>query len=107
MKEYSQENLEFWLKCQEFKRITNKKQVSVGILGQLFADILFSYLQMKKCCEQIYNKYISLQGSHTVNIDHRARKMVEDNLKKPKNSIFDEAESQVCQFATNLSDVLC
>lgn len=53
---------------------------------------------MKKLCDQIYNKYISLKGSHSVNIDHQARKMIEDSLKKPHKNMFDIAEQQIFQL---------
>lgn len=50
---------------------------------------------MKKLSEQIYNKYISLKGTHSVNIDHQARRMIEDNLKKPQQNMFDSAQQQI------------
>ncbi|KAH9404533.1 termination of G-protein coupled receptor signaling pathway [Tyrophagus putrescentiae] len=77
--EFSHENLEFWLRCNEFKKMDNKKE-------------------MKKCCQEIYNKYIHLKGTHSVNIDHQARKMIEDSLKKPHQNMFDMAMHQIFQL---------
>ena len=43
----------------------------------------------------MYHKYIVTTGLHSINIDHQARKIVEDNLKKPHCNMFDVAEKQV------------
>lgn len=50
---------------------------------------------MKKLSNQIYSKFISQNGSKSINIDCKARRNIENNLTEPSLNIFDEAENQV------------
>ncbi|KAI2807240.1 Regulator of G protein signaling domain [Blomia tropicalis] len=75
-KEFNDENLQFWLQCQQFKKIKNKKQ-------------------LKKCSEKIYSQFISSNGKNAVNIDHMTRRHVEEILRKPHVNMFEMAENQI------------
>ncbi|XP_054152435.1 regulator of G-protein signaling loco-like [Oppia nitens] len=75
-KEYSIENLKFWMCCQKYKKITdNKKRVEFA--------------------KHIYNKYLSAGASDAVNVDSLAIHSVEDNLKDPKQELFAVPEKQI------------
>nr|XP_027194602.1 uncharacterized protein LOC113789280 [Dermatophagoides pteronyssinus] len=81
-KEFSEENLEFWLECQRLKNISDVKLI-------------------KKLSREIYSKYISLNGSKTVNIDSNTLKMIRSNLNNPSNNIFDKAAKHVYELMEN------
>ena len=91
------ENLDFWIQCQEFKKLKTKKQVFFQFV--FFLNFKFNFcIQLKKCAELIYGKFISVHGDEAVNIDHSVRKIIEKNLQNPTVTMFDVAEEQVCFF---------
>ncbi|KAH7636896.1 regulator of g protein signaling-like protein [Dermatophagoides farinae] len=75
-KEFSYENLQFFLAIQEFKNLTDPDEI-------------------RKKSHEIYNKFIALSAPEPVNVDSRARKSVESGLNNPNNRIFLLAEEQI------------
>ncbi|XP_067936118.1 regulator of G-protein signaling 12-like isoform X3 [Watersipora subatra] len=75
-KEYSQENIRFWLACKNFKSLEDPSQ----------------QLQV---ASHIYNTYLSPLATDAVNIDSCAAKNAEEYLTSPSPSMFDEAQCQI------------
>ncbi|XP_067270953.1 regulator of G-protein signaling 21 [Pseudorasbora parva] len=74
--EFSAENIEFWLACREYKRMT-----SSGRLSNKAADI--------------YKEFLHPMAQKEVNIDHHTREKIERSLLKPDLTCFDEAEMHI------------
>jgi regulator of G-protein signaling len=74
--EYSEENILFWLACEELKD--------------------------EKCAERveekarfIYEDFISILSPKEVSLDSRVREQINKNMLKPCSSTFDEAQLQI------------
>ncbi|KAL4231489.1 termination of G-protein coupled receptor signaling pathway [Mactra antiquata] len=78
-KEFSEENIEFWKTCEDYKTIMNSNF-------------------RKSKAQEIYDKYISVRASDAVNVDSVARKEVESQLDNPTVQIFDGAQHQIFQL---------
>ncbi|XP_018957697.2 regulator of G-protein signaling 21-like [Cyprinus carpio] len=74
--EFSVENIEFWLACREYKRMT-----SSGKLSNKAADI--------------YKEFLHPKAQKEVNIDHHTREKIKRSLIKPDLTCFDEAEMHI------------
>ncbi|KAK7137144.1 hypothetical protein R3I93_017269 [Phoxinus phoxinus] len=74
--EFSAENIEFWLACREYKRMT-----SSGRLSNKAADI--------------YKEFLHPMAQKEVNIDHHTREKIKRSLVKPDLACFDEAEMHI------------
>ncbi|XP_026091775.1 regulator of G-protein signaling 21-like [Carassius auratus] len=74
--EFSEENIEFWLACREYKRMT-----SSGKLSNKAADI--------------YKEFLHPMAQKEVNIDHHTREKIKRSLVKPDLTCFDEAEMHI------------
>ncbi|XP_036410295.1 regulator of G-protein signaling 13-like [Megalops cyprinoides] len=74
--EYSDENIEFWLRCEEYKKIKS------------------SY-RMNSKAKKIYEQYIQAQAPKEINIDHQTREIIKRNVKSPTTLCFDEAQKIV------------
>ncbi|XP_019734730.1 regulator of G-protein signaling 13-like [Hippocampus comes] len=71
--EFSDENMEFWLVCEEYKKIRS------------------SYRMTCKA-EKIFKLYIQVEAPREINIDHRTRELIRRNLKTGGAGCFDEAQ---------------
>ncbi|XP_077192407.1 regulator of G-protein signaling 13 [Paroedura picta] len=71
--EYSDENIEFWLACESFKKIASQKK-RISVAQKLFQD------------------YIQPQAPREINIDSPTREAIITNIQKPTPSCFDEAQ---------------
>lgn len=76
--EHSNENIEFWNACQEYKSLCGK--------------------EARKKADQIYKTYF--KSDHKINIDAKARGDVQTNYHKTKSgdlptNLFDVAQAQV------------
>ena len=56
---------------------------------------MYDCLQRKSKAKEIFDQYVSLRGSHSVNIDSNARKQAEIQLDNPTPQTFEVAQSQV------------
>uniref|UniRef100_A0A8B9IV67 RGS domain-containing protein n=1 Tax=Amazona collaria TaxID=241587 RepID=A0A8B9IV67_9PSIT len=71
--EHSDENIEFWLACEAYKKITSqRKRISMA--------------------KKLFTSYIQPQAPKEINIDSPARKAIIRNIQEPTQSCFDEAQ---------------
>ncbi|KAG9338390.1 hypothetical protein JZ751_025794 [Albula glossodonta] len=71
--EYSDENIEFWLRCEEYKKIKS------------------SY-KMNSKAKKIYEQYVQASAPKEINIDHQTRETIKKNVLAPTTICFDEAQ---------------
>ncbi|XP_026330886.1 regulator of G-protein signaling 20 isoform X2 [Hyposmocoma kahamanoa] len=74
--EYSEENIMFWLACEELKRETDPDAV-------------------EEKARFIYEDYISILSPKEVSLDSRVREVVNRNMVEPTPHTFDEAQLQI------------
>ncbi|XP_023284534.1 regulator of G-protein signaling 21-like isoform X1 [Seriola lalandi dorsalis] len=74
--EFSEENIEFWLACEDFKSTTSSDT-----------------LRWK--AEEIYGEFIQPTACREVNVDHHIREKIKKSLEEPSLSCFDEAQKHV------------
>lgn len=74
--EYSEENILFWLACEELKRETNAESV-------------------EEKARLIYEDYISILSPKEVSLDSRVREVINRNMVEPSPHTFDEAQLQI------------
>uniref|UniRef100_A0A8V5GIV5 Uncharacterized protein n=1 Tax=Melopsittacus undulatus TaxID=13146 RepID=A0A8V5GIV5_MELUD len=71
--EHSDENIEFWLACEAYKKITSqRKRISMA--------------------RKLFTSYIQPQAPKEINIDSPARKAIIRNIQEPTQSCFEEAQ---------------
>ncbi|KAL4236541.1 Regulator of G-protein signaling 20 [Mactra antiquata] len=74
--EYSEENMLFWLACEELKQ----EQSSEGV---------------EEKARLIYEDYISILSPKEVSLDSRVREKIDRNMVEPTPHTFDEAQLQI------------
>ncbi|MCI4377597.1 hypothetical protein PGIGA_G00205370 [Pangasianodon gigas] len=74
--EFSEENLLFWLACEELKKETNRTVVEQTV-------------------KQIYEDFVSVLSPREVSLDSRAREVISKNMLDPSSQTFDEAQQQI------------
>ncbi|CAB3228009.1 unnamed protein product [Arctia plantaginis] len=74
--EYSEENIMFWLACEELKRETDPDAV-------------------EEKARFIYEDYISILSPKEVSLDSRVREVVNRNMVEPTPHTFDDAQLQI------------
>ncbi|XP_043940788.1 regulator of G-protein signaling 1-like, partial [Protopterus annectens] len=74
--EYSDENFEFWVACEDYKKHKSGKK-------------------MASKARKIFDNFISSESSREINIDFHTRKEITDNLHQPSISIFENAQKIV------------
>ncbi|XP_070495851.1 regulator of G-protein signaling 17-like isoform X1 [Chironomus tepperi] len=74
--EYSEENILFWLACEELKQETNPEAI-------------------EEKARYIYEDYISILSPKEVSLDSRVREIVNRNMVEPTPHTFDEAQLQI------------
>ncbi|KAI4881033.1 hypothetical protein NFI96_021789, partial [Prochilodus magdalenae] len=74
--EFSEENLLFWLACEELKKETNRTVVEQTV-------------------KQIYEDYISILSPREVSLDSRVREVINKNMLEPTSRTFDDAQQQI------------
>uniref|UniRef100_A0A4W4DTS5 RGS domain-containing protein n=1 Tax=Electrophorus electricus TaxID=8005 RepID=A0A4W4DTS5_ELEEL len=74
--EFSEENLLFWLACEELKKETNRTVVEQTV-------------------KQIYEDYISILSPREVSLDSRVRDVINKNMLEPSSQTFDDAQQQI------------
>ncbi|XP_051549744.1 regulator of G-protein signaling 21-like isoform X1 [Myxocyprinus asiaticus] len=74
--EFSDENIEFWLTCEDYKKITSSHKMS---------------LKAKK----IFEQFIEAESSKEINIDYQTREEIKRNVRSPTVQCFDEAQKIV------------
>ncbi|XP_051551023.1 regulator of G-protein signaling 3-like isoform X2 [Myxocyprinus asiaticus] len=74
--EFSEENLDFWLACEDFKRIK-------------------SLSKMASRAKKIFTEYISIQSCKEVNLDSYTREHIKENMENICADCFDLAQSRI------------
>nr|XP_002663015.1 regulator of G-protein signaling 20-like [Danio rerio] len=74
--EFSEENLMFWLSCEDLKKETNKTTVEQTV-------------------KKIYEDYVSVLSTKEVSLDSRVREVINRNMLEPSSCTFDEAQQQI------------
>ncbi|XP_076751158.1 regulator of G protein signaling double hit isoform X2 [Xylocopa sonorina] len=74
--EYSEENIAFWLACEELKRESNPEKIEEN-------------------ARYIYDRYISTVSEKEVSLDAQVREIVNRNMVQPTSHTFDEAQLQI------------
>ncbi|XP_060096820.1 regulator of G-protein signaling 10 [Heteronotia binoei] len=74
-KEFSEENVLFWLACEEFKKTQDKKQ-------------------MQKKANEIYMTFLSSKASYQVNVEGQSR-LDESILEQPHPLMFQKLQDQI------------
>ncbi|KAL0278860.1 UNVERIFIED_CONTAM: hypothetical protein PYX00_000551 [Menopon gallinae] len=74
--EYSEENILFWLACEELKNASNPEEV-------------------EEKARIIYEEYISILSPKEVSLDSRVREQVNRSMVAPTPHTFDEAQLQI------------
>uniref|UniRef100_A0A8C5KQF8 Regulator of G-protein signaling 5 n=1 Tax=Jaculus jaculus TaxID=51337 RepID=A0A8C5KQF8_JACJA len=76
MSEFSEENLEFWIACEEYKKIKCP-------------------IKMAEKAKQIYEEFIQTEAPKEVNIDHFTKAITMKNLVEPSLNSFDVAQKRI------------
>ncbi|KAJ8285652.1 hypothetical protein GJAV_G00029390 [Gymnothorax javanicus] len=74
--EFSEENLEFWLACEDFKKIKSQSK-------------------MASKAKKIFSEYIAIQSCKEVNLDSHTREHTKDSLQNVSRSCFDLAQRRI------------
>ncbi|KAJ8390439.1 hypothetical protein AAFF_G00103740 [Aldrovandia affinis] len=74
--EYSEENLSFYLACEDYRNTTSTAKLSVK-------------------AKKIYEEFIGSDAPREVNIDHETRAITRQNLDRPSLSCFEQAQSRI------------
>ncbi|XP_023183373.1 regulator of G-protein signaling 17-like isoform X1 [Xiphophorus maculatus] len=74
--EYSEDNLLFWLACEELKKETNPSVVD-------------------EKARIIYEDYVSILSPKEVSLDSRVREGINQSLTEPSNMMYEEAQLQI------------
>ncbi|XP_022619273.1 regulator of G-protein signaling 17-like isoform X2 [Seriola dumerili] len=74
--EYSEDNLLFWLACEELKKETNPSVVD-------------------EKARIIYEDYVSILSPKEVSLDSRVREGINQSLAEPSNLMYEEAQLQI------------
>ncbi|XP_076147248.1 regulator of G-protein signaling 20-like [Alosa pseudoharengus] len=74
--EFSEENLLFWLACEELKKETNRGVVEEKV-------------------RQIYEDFVSILSPREVSLDSRVRDVINRNMTEPTSHTFDDAQQQI------------
>ncbi|KAL0967052.1 hypothetical protein UPYG_G00303980 [Umbra pygmaea] len=74
--EFSEENMLFWLACEEFNKESNKTAI-------------------EEKARAIYEDYISILSPKEVSLDSRVREVINRNMLEPSSKTFDDAQVQI------------
>uniref|UniRef100_A0A8B9EDT0 Regulator of G-protein signaling 20 n=1 Tax=Anser cygnoides TaxID=8845 RepID=A0A8B9EDT0_ANSCY len=74
--EYSEENMLFWLACEELKTECNKHTID-------------------EKARMIYEDYISILSPKEVSLDSRVREVINRKMQEPSSHTFDDAQLQI------------
>ncbi|KAJ8376208.1 hypothetical protein SKAU_G00067880 [Synaphobranchus kaupii] len=71
--EFSDENIEFWLACEDYKKIT-------------------PHAKLVTKANEIYEEFINIQAPREINIDFYTREATKQSLRTPSPASFSEAQ---------------
>ncbi|XP_074763017.1 regulator of G-protein signaling 16 isoform X2 [Athene noctua] len=73
--EFSEENLDFWLACEDFKKTRSKTKLASK-------------------ANRIFEEFVQSEAPREVNIDHETREITRKNLSGATSSCFNEAQAK-------------
>ncbi|XP_054020981.1 regulator of G-protein signaling 21 [Dryobates pubescens] len=71
--EFSEENVEFWLACEDFKRTRSSTKMAAK-------------------AQKIYSEFIQADAPKEINIDFHTKNDISQNISEPTLSCFDDAQ---------------
>lgn len=74
--EFSEENIEFWMACEDYRKIKSTSKLSAK-------------------AKKIYEEFIQTEATREVNIDHFTKAVTMKNLVEPSLSSFDLAQKKI------------
>ncbi|XP_051977921.1 regulator of G-protein signaling 21-like isoform X1 [Xyrauchen texanus] len=74
--EFSDENIEFWLTCEDYKKITSSHKMSSK-------------------AKKIFKQFVEAESPKEINIDYHTREEIKRNVRTPTVQCFDEAQNIV------------
>lgn len=74
--EFSEENLEFWLACEDFKKVKSQSKMAAK-------------------AKKIFAKFIAIQACKEVNLDSYTREHTKENLQSITRGCFDLAQKRI------------
>nr|XP_048315373.1 regulator of G-protein signaling 3 isoform X4 [Myodes glareolus] len=74
--EFSEENLEFWLACEDFKKVKSQSKMAAK-------------------AKKIFAEFIAIQACKEVNLDSYTREHTKDNLQSVNRGCFDLAQKRI------------
>ncbi|XP_027805206.2 regulator of G-protein signaling 3 isoform X2 [Marmota flaviventris] len=74
--EFSEENLEFWLACEDFKKVKSQSKMTAK-------------------AKKIFAEFIAIQACKEVNLDSYTREHTKDNLQSVTRGCFDLAQKRI------------
>ncbi|XP_028666840.1 regulator of G-protein signaling 8-like isoform X3 [Erpetoichthys calabaricus] len=74
--EFSEENIEFWLACEDYKKTKSPAKLASK-------------------AKKIYEEFIDVQSPREVNIDFQTRETTKRNLQEPTASCFNMAQGRI------------
>ncbi|XP_004625349.1 regulator of G-protein signaling 18 [Octodon degus] len=77
--EFSEENIEFWIACEEFKKSKEPQQIILK-------------------AKAIYEKFIQTDAPQEVNLDFHTKEVIAKSITRPTLHSFDAAQSRVYQL---------
>ncbi|NXX64481.1 RGS16 protein, partial [Spizella passerina] len=73
--EFSEENLDFWLACEDFKKTRSKTKLASK-------------------ANRIFEEFVQNEAPREVNIDHETREITRKNLSGATSACFNEAQAK-------------
>lgn len=77
--EFSEENIEFWIACEDFKKNKEPQQITLK-------------------AKEIYEKFIQSDAPQEVNLDFHTKEVITKSITQPTLHSFDAAQSRVYQL---------
>ncbi|KAJ8274482.1 hypothetical protein COCON_G00091070 [Conger conger] len=82
--EFSEENMEFWLACEEFRKIRSSAKLT-------------------STANRIYEEFIKSESPKEINLDCHTKDCIAQNLKQPTHSCFAGAQTKIYSLMENCS----
>ncbi|KAK2167899.1 hypothetical protein LSH36_22g01019 [Paralvinella palmiformis] len=73
--EFSEENVEFWIACEEYKNVKSNK--------------------LNARAEEIFSDYVAVQAPREINLDSKTRMATRDLMEKPDRQTFELAQKRI------------
>ncbi|NXI67578.1 RGS21 protein, partial [Anseranas semipalmata] len=74
--EFSEENVEFWLACEDFRKTKSSTKIALK-------------------AQRIYSDFIEADAPKEINIDFHTRNHISQNISEPTLSCFDDAQKLI------------